>query len=423
MRSVLLSALLGATALASAVQAQSPGSAPVAAPSGEVRAKAAISECDSLIAYLKQSPDPEKRVTLEQARAWRQELAPDPCRENLDRLTRAEESATKTDMAGLNSRTPNGPAGAPKPAPPQTAAMQTVPRDSAQQPVAEAAPPQVFVQQKQPNVTIRQKRPEIIVRQAPPIITVQQPQPEIIVRMPEPDVNIAMVQPQIEVRMAQPQVQIVPPQTQAQPNFEVDRQKPDVRFERTGEPEIIYQPAEGEPKIRFESADAVTAENTGSPSGNSAAQQDAPLQAPRTNLTQQGAQASLNSDFRSAVLATPANGPPQTGAIPGSVQQSLKISDLEARKVYGAGGAELGPITKVVSGPQDRRFLIVGYGGFLGLGRKSIAIPLDQIALRQDRLVASEVTDDSVKAMPEFKDGRGYRELDVDEAAVVPVLR
>jgi hypothetical protein len=420
---MLLSALLGATAFASAAQAQSPGSAPPTAPSGEVRAKAAISECDGLIAYLKQSPDPEKQVTLEQARAWREELAPDPCRENLERMTRADDTATKTDMAGQIAGMPNGPAGAPQPAPPQTAAMQPVPPNSAQPPVAEAAPPQIFVQQKQPNVTVRQKRPEIIVRQAPPIITVQQPQPEIIVRMPEPDVNIAMVQPQIEVRMAQPQVQVIPPQIQAQPNFEVDHQKPDVRFERTGEPEIIYQPAEGEPKIRFESANAATAENAGPPSGNSAAQQDAARQVPRTNLTQQGAQASLNSDVRSAALATPANEPPQTGAIPGSVQQSLKVSDLEARKVYGARGAELGPITKVVSGPQDRRFLIVDYGGFLGLGGKDIAIPLDQIALRQDRLVAPKVTDDSVKAIPEFKDGRGYRELEADETAVVPVLQ
>ncbi len=233
MRSALLGAILAATAPV-AVDAQTPHPAPVTAPNGQAQAKAAIAECDGLIAYLEQSQGATQGVSVEQVRAWREALNPEPCQRHLERLMRAKQ-ARVTSNASESS------------------------------------------------------------------------------------------------------------------------------------PGAILLPATAAGTMAMDE-------------------------------------------------------PPQTGALPGIIQQSLKVSDFEARRLYGAGGTEIGSITKVVSGPKDRKFLVVNYGGFLNLGGKEIAIPVDHVTLRDDRLVALEATEHSLKVAPEFEGGRAYHKLNDDDTAIVRVL-
>jgi hypothetical protein len=233
MRSVLLGAILAATAPA-AVDAQTPHPAPVTAPKGQVQAKAAIAECDGLIAYLEQSRGATQGFTVEQVRAWREALNPEPRQRHLERLMRTEQTRVTSNASESSS-----------------------------------------------------------------------------------------------------------------------------------------------PAIALPATAAGT---------------------------------------------MPTEGPPETGALPGIIQQSLKVSDFEARRLYGAGGTEIGSITKLVSGPEDRKLLVVNYGGFLNLGGKEVAIPIDQVTLRDDRLVALKATYHSLKDAPEFEGGRAYRELNDDDTAIVRVL-
>jgi hypothetical protein len=51
---------------------------------------------------------------------------------------------------------------------------------------------------------------------------------------------------------------------------------------------------------------------------------------------------------------------------------------------------------------------LVGVGGFLGIGERSVAIPLDQIQMQGDRLTTS-VTRESLGAMQPYDEG-GYQE-------------
>lgn len=47
--------------------------------------------------------------------------------------------------------------------------------------------------------------------------------------------------------------------------------------------------------------------------------------------------------------------------------------------------------------------VIIGVGGFLGMGRHDVAIPTDQIKVEGTNLVLPGATKDALKAVPEFK--------------------
>lgn len=247
--------------------------------------------------------------------------------------------------------------------------------------------PQVQVQQGAPNVTVRQPQPEIIVRQAPPTITVQQPQPEIIVRMPEPDVNVSLARPDVQVQMPQPQVQVIPPQDQSNVQVSQQQQQPNVRFERSGQPRVVYQQAPGEPRIRYESA-------------ANAQQESQQQQAQQQQAQQQSQQAA------------------QTGAIGGG--QRVLVSRIKDMNLFNARGQQLGDVERVVVGNDGRAYIVIGHGGFLGLGEKQVALPLENVALQGDRLVIRGVTEQQIEAMPAFNIGDGnFRELNDNQTTQV----
>lgn len=47
-------------------------------------------------------------------------------------------------------------------------------------------------------------------------------------------------------------------------------------------------------------------------------------------------------------------------------------------------------------------FGIIGVGGFLGIGERKVAIPMDQLKLQNKQLVLPGATKDALKAMPPF---------------------
>ncbi|HEX2555844.1 MAG TPA: PRC-barrel domain-containing protein [Microvirga sp.] len=427
MRTTILAVLLGSTALAAAAFAQSQSSttAPVPegqtqssattalVPEGQAQAKAAIAECDRLLAFLDPNR-PTAGVTVERAREWKANSDADACRSALDRLTQASGGSPPQPLAGTPSTSPAGP--------PLSPAASTAPGGA-------LPAPQVVVQQQQPSVTVRQAKPEIIVRIPPPVITVQQPQPEIIVRMPEPDVNVAVARPEVQVTIPQPQVQVRPAGPEA--NVKVERQEPNVRIERTGEPQIVYRQAEGQPQIRFE------------PVGGDQAAQAAPGAAAATTpgagpapvTDSQRAQAQLNNPQTGYGTHTPsgnaadrsvqgaAPGPQTTGALPAGDFQALTASRLADMTLYNAREEKLGEVEAVVSDGGGRTLLVVSHGGFLGLGEKRVAVPVEHVALRGDRLIADGLTDDQIRALPGYERGAGLRELEGSGSARIRILR
>ncbi|WP_230531061.1 PRC-barrel domain-containing protein, partial [Microvirga roseola] len=93
-----------------------------------------------------------------------------------------------------------------------------------------------------------------------------------------------------------------------------------------------------------------------------------------------------------------------TGAIDTNAPlQPIAVSSLEDMDVYNARGDELGEVDRVIVTPEGRQFLVVGAGGFLGLGRDRVAFPLERFWMRGDRLVIRGVTEEDIEAMDDYR--------------------
>jgi predicted outer membrane protein/sporulation protein YlmC with PRC-barrel domain len=273
------------------------------------------------------------------------------------------------------------------------------------------AAPQVTVQQRQPTVTVNQAQPEILVRQPQPTVTVDIPEPEITVRMPQPGVNVAMAQPQVQVNQPPPQVQVVRPE---QPQVQVQRAQPQVQVQQqaNAEPNVQVQGAEGQPTVRYERAEprVVVNQPKGQPQVHiermGESQQTAA--APQSQQQQQQQQAAVSKQT--------------TGAIPSG--KTMAVSRITDMKLYNAQGDDLGGVERVVQGADGERYIVIGAGGFLGIGERRVAIPTNQVTLQGDRLVIQGLTEDQIRAMPAFDaHERNFRELDKNQQVQISAMR
>ena len=72
--------------------------------------------------------------------------------------------------------------------------------------------------------------------------------------------------------------------------------------------------------------------------------------------------------------------------------------------VYNDTGEKIGSIEDLILTPDAKvSYAIVGVGGFLGLGRHDVAIPVGQLKNPNGKLVVTGATKDALKAMPEFE--------------------
>lgn len=81
---------------------------------------------------------------------------------------------------------------------------------------------------------------------------------------------------------------------------------------------------------------------------------------------------------------------------------SVKKS-LMGKTVYNDAGSKVGKVEDLIIAPdKNLSYVIVGAGGFVGIGRHDVAIPVSQIQDHAGKLVMAGATKDSIKAMPEF---------------------
>jgi sporulation protein YlmC with PRC-barrel domain len=86
------------------------------------------------------------------------------------------------------------------------------------------------------------------------------------------------------------------------------------------------------------------------------------------------------------------------------------------KTVTNESGAKIGQVEDLIVSPdQNVSYLIVGAGGFVGIGRHDVAVPVSQIQNLNGQLVMAGATKDSVKAMPRFE----YTDDRADRSAFV----
>jgi uncharacterized protein YrrD len=78
--------------------------------------------------------------------------------------------------------------------------------------------------------------------------------------------------------------------------------------------------------------------------------------------------------------------------------------DLLTKSVVNDNGDKVGTIEDIVVIPDSAMaYAIISTGGFLGVDKSNIAIPMKQIKLRNGNLVLPGATKEAVKALPKFE--------------------
>jgi len=81
----------------------------------------------------------------------------------------------------------------------------------------------------------------------------------------------------------------------------------------------------------------------------------------------------------------------------------MTAEDLIGKTVVNADGRDVGSIDDLVLDNNKVAHVVVGVGGFLGIGEKNVAIPVEKLQLGQDQaIMLSGLTEDDLRGMPEF---------------------
>jgi sporulation protein YlmC with PRC-barrel domain len=116
------------------------------------------------------------------------------------------------------------------------------------------------------------------------------------------------------------------------------------------------------------------------------------------------AQTSSPSTTRPSTSA-PSGAPSTRAAMPSDIK-AMKASDLIGKNVYSANDERIGEVDDVVvSKSGNAPAAVIGVGGFLGIGEKKAAVPLDQLQVQGDKIVAAGLSKESLKAQADYKDG------------------
>jgi len=102
----------------------------------------------------------------------------------------------------------------------------------------------------------------------------------------------------------------------------------------------------------------------------------------------------------------------------GSTQLGVAVAELRdvttgwsakrqvlGKTVFNDGGDGIGKVDDIIVAPDKAvSYAIIGAGGFLGVGRHDVAIPVSQIKQQSDgKFILAGATKDAVKAMPPFE--------------------
>lgn len=109
-----------------------------------------------------------------------------------------------------------------------------------------------------------------------------------------------------------------------------------------------------------------------------------------------------------SVLAQPVAGTATLGVTATEVQVvatgwSLKKSFL-GKSVYNDEGKAVGKVDDIIVAPDSSiSYAIVGAGGFLGVGKHDVAIPIKQFTVANGKITLPGATKDALKALPKFE--------------------
>jgi PRC-barrel domain len=87
--------------------------------------------------------------------------------------------------------------------------------------------------------------------------------------------------------------------------------------------------------------------------------------------------------------------------------QPVKVGDLVGLPLLDDDDSTLGRVKSVVRTADGKIKLIVSYGGFLGLGQRPIAVPIEVVAIAARQLAALDMTRAQLDAAPTWDKAQG----------------
>ena len=80
--------------------------------------------------------------------------------------------------------------------------------------------------------------------------------------------------------------------------------------------------------------------------------------------------------------------------------------DIIGKTVYNDNNEKIGDVNDVIfSRNNSASFVVIGVGGFLGMGEHDVAVPLSRIKHDNDKLILAGATKEALKKMPELAPG------------------
>jgi len=105
------------------------------------------------------------------------------------------------------------------------------------------------------------------------------------------------------------------------------------------------------------------------------------------------------------------------GQVAGSTPLGIAVTELSevtagwsakrqilGQTIYNDKDEKVGKVDDIIVAPDKAiSYAIVGAGGFLGVGKHDVAIPVNQFKAEDNKLVLAGASKDALKAMPEFE--------------------
>jgi sporulation protein YlmC with PRC-barrel domain len=84
-------------------------------------------------------------------------------------------------------------------------------------------------------------------------------------------------------------------------------------------------------------------------------------------------------------------------------EQAMSIDQVLGSKVVNANGDEVAEIEDLVVDQNQTHYAVLSVGGFLGIGDKKVAIPLEDLQLGEDEVyLMTSATEEQLEGMPEY---------------------
>jgi putative membrane protein len=84
-------------------------------------------------------------------------------------------------------------------------------------------------------------------------------------------------------------------------------------------------------------------------------------------------------------------------------QQPISLDEVLGSRVVNTAGEEVATVDDLVIGQDGQYHVVLSVGGFLGIGDRKVAVPLDELQLSEDEVyLMSATTEEQLEQMPEY---------------------